>query len=59
MSLNFKQAILCYSLIHSVLINLASLTNQFLQAVIDATPRGQMEAAALLKKKEAEDCQSL
>ena len=36
MNLNFKQAIFCYSLIHSVIITLASLTNQCLQAAIDA-----------------------
>ena len=36
MNLDFKQAIFCYSLIHSVIITLASLTNPFLQAVIDA-----------------------
>ena len=36
MDLNFKQAISCYSLIHSVIITLASLTNQCLQAAIDA-----------------------
>ena len=37
MNLDFKQAISCYSLTHSVTITLASLTNQCLQAAIDAT----------------------
>ena len=50
MNLNFKQAIFCYSLIHSVIITLASLTNQFLQAAIDA-----MSPAALLQKKKKEE----
>ena len=55
MNLNFEQAISCYSLIHSDIITLASLTNQCLQAAIDATPRGKEAAAALLKKKQEED----
>ena len=50
MNLDFKQAIFCYSLIHSVIITLASLTNQCLQAAIDASP-----AALLQKKKEEEE----
>ena len=50
MNLNFKQAIFCYSLIHSVIITLASLTNQCLQAAIDA-----MSPAALLQKKKEEE----
>ena len=50
MNLNFEQAIFCYSLIHSVIITLASLTNQFLQAAIDA-----MSPAALLQKKKEEE----
>ena len=54
MNLDFKQAIFCYSLIHSVIITLASLTNQFLQAAIDATPRGKEAAAALPQKKKQE-----
>ena len=49
MNLNFKQAIFCYSLIHSVIITLASLTNPCLQAAIDASP------AALLQKKKEEE----
>ena len=55
MDLNFKQAIFCYSLIHSVITTLASLTNQCLQAAIDATSRGKEAAAALLQKKQEEE----
>ena len=55
MNLNFKQAISCYSLIHSVIITLASLTNQCSQAAIDATPKGKEAAAPLLQKKKEED----
>ena len=36
MNLDFKHAIFHYSLIHSVIITFASLTNQCLQAAIDA-----------------------
>ena len=50
MDLNFKQAIFCYSLIHSVIITLASLTNQCSQAAIDA-----MSPAALLQKRKQEE----
>ena len=52
MDLNFKQAISCYSLTHSVIITLASLTNQCLQAAIDAMSRGKKEAAALVPGKQ-------
>ena len=55
MNLNFKQAIFCYSLIHSAIITLASLTNQCLQAAIDATPRAKEAAAALLQKQKEEE----
>ena len=55
MNLNFEQAIFCYSLIHSVIITLASLTNQCLQAAIDATPKGKEAAAVLLQKKQEDE----
>ena len=58
MNLNFKQAIFCYSLIHSVIITLASLTNQCSQAAIDAMSEKKQEeeaAAALLQKEKEEE----
>ena len=55
MNLDFEQAIFCYSLIHSVIITLASLTNQCLQAAIDA----MSPAALLLKKKQREAAAAL
>ena len=59
MNLNFKQAISCYSLIDSVIITLASLTNQCLQAAIDAIPKGKEEAAVYFKKKKEEAAAAL
>ena len=56
MNLNFKQAIFCYSLIHSVIITLASLTNQCLQAAIDAmSEKKEKEKNKAEKEKEGEE----
>ena len=60
MDLDFKQAIFCYALTHSVIITLAPLTNQCLQAAIDAAALLQKKkeeeaAAALLQKKKEEE----
>ena len=50
MNLNFKQAISCYSLINSVIITFAPLTNQCSQAAIDASREDIDDMKSLLSR---------